>query len=256
MASNDGQKPNLKHYCRYGDYIEAVNPTWAGQDPTGSESAASRHKQTLPTFIIVTPANTTTKPPSVPLSVPASIDAPVDSGDEEREEEPHPLRKSKRPRRRSTGGTTHHGRAPTHARTSQGTKEMNLKLDEHVDDYTSEAEMSGLDDYYRSENRVSERASSEKLEGQPRQRSKKPSSQPQQNGSDSSCSDGECAYERKAEVFDSDLESVVSDVGKAAHAKKMRRWKSLARDKFEKMLLDCIVNTGRCNLSKHGQRLH
>jgi hypothetical protein len=45
-------------------------------------------------------------------------------------------------------------------------------------------------------------------------------------------------------AWDSDLESVSSEPDRMTHAKKMRKWKSLARGRFEKMLLDCIVNTG------------
>jgi hypothetical protein len=45
-------------------------------------------------------------------------------------------------------------------------------------------------------------------------------------------------------VYDSDLESDTSDPGRLSHEKKMRKWRSLARSRFEKMLLACIVNTG------------
>lgn len=46
-------------------------------------------------------------------------------------------------------------------------------------------------------------------------------------------------------VYDSDLDSEPSEPGRMSHAKKMRRWKSFARGRFEKMLLECIVNTDR-----------
>ncbi|KAM4064483.1 ATPase family associated with various cellular activities (AAA) domain-containing protein [Hirsutella rhossiliensis] len=113
---------------------------------------------------------------------------------------------------------------------------MYLRVNEAAGDDVSEAEMSGLDEYYLSDNRPSDQKGEAQF-------ARKPSSQSRASGSDSSCSDGECGWAKKAEVYDSDLESTMLDVGKAAHAKKMRRWKALAKDKFEEMLLDCIVNT-------------
>lgn len=63
---------------------------------------------------------------------------------------------------------------------------------------------------------------------------------------DDSSDDGECDDRGDDEIgYDSDLESLSSDPGKLSHAKKMRRWASLAKGRFEKMLLDCIVNTGK-----------
>lgn len=45
--------------------------------------------------------------------------------------------------------------------------------------------------------------------------------------------------------YDSDLDSIFSKSETKTHARKMRKWKTLANGRFEKMLLDCIVNTGQ-----------
>ncbi|KAB8219470.1 P-loop containing nucleoside triphosphate hydrolase protein [Aspergillus novoparasiticus] len=60
---------------------------------------------------------------------------------------------------------------------------------------------------------------------------------------DSSDSEGDC-YEGD-ETSDSDLDSDldIRDPALRTHKQKMRRWKKLARGKFEEMLLECIVNT-------------
>ncbi|KAK0715385.1 P-loop containing nucleoside triphosphate hydrolase protein [Lasiosphaeris hirsuta] len=100
--------------------------------------------------------------------------------------------------------------------------------------------MSGVDDYYRT--KISSRNPDVGQGAISGPRSRGPRSTSRGVGADSSgCSDGECGIQ--PEVFDSDLESEIGDVGKATHAKKMRKWKSLAKGKFEKMLLECIVNT-------------
>nr|XP_036579321.1 spastin [Colletotrichum truncatum]KAF6786868.1 spastin [Colletotrichum truncatum] len=44
-------------------------------------------------------------------------------------------------------------------------------------------------------------------------------------------------------VYDSDLDSSLGRTDWNSHSHKMRKWKSLANGRFEKMLLDCIVNT-------------
>ncbi|KAK1726892.1 hypothetical protein CaCOL14_006484 [Colletotrichum acutatum] len=44
-------------------------------------------------------------------------------------------------------------------------------------------------------------------------------------------------------VYDSDLDSTLGSTGQQNHARKMRKWKGLAKGRFERMLLDCIVNT-------------
>lgn len=67
---------------------------------------------------------------------------------------------------------------------------------------------------------------------------------------DSSDEDGDYDRNDDGVGWDSDLDSQCSDPGKLSHAKKMRRWASLAKGRFEKMLLDCIVNTGKSCLSK------
>jgi hypothetical protein len=47
------------------------------------------------------------------------------------------------------------------------------------------------------------------------------------------------------DIYDSDLDSDDPDASKVSHAKKMRKWKLMAKSKFEKMFLECIVNTGK-----------
>lgn len=46
-------------------------------------------------------------------------------------------------------------------------------------------------------------------------------------------------------AYDSDLDSIFSNSDTKSHARKMRTWSTMAKGRFEKMLLDCIVNTGR-----------
>lgn len=135
-----------------------------------------------------------------------------------------------------------HRRASQAESTGPGTpEEIHLKVPQAVDDeYTSEAEMSGLDEYYHAETQAS------RGEQEPSaQRQRRITPQSKRDGStDAEDNNGEAHWGGNLEVYDSDLESTVGDVGMAAHAKKMRRYKALARDKFERMLLDCIVNTG------------
>ncbi|KAI5922570.1 P-loop containing nucleoside triphosphate hydrolase protein [Camillea tinctor] len=64
-------------------------------------------------------------------------------------------------------------------------------------------------------------------------------------GEDSDASDSELAsYNSSDDIYDSDLESEVSFTcyARREHQKKMRKWRSLATNKHEHMLLDCIVN--------------
>lgn len=106
------------------------------------------------------------------------------------------------------------------------------------DEYASEAEMSGLDDYYKADGGRGKRGSSkEKIGGIC------VSDRACAGSSGEEDSDSAVSYSKR-EVFDSDLESGVEDLGSARHAKKMRKFKSFAKDKFERMLLECIVNTG------------
>jgi hypothetical protein len=71
---------------------------------------------------------------------------------------------------------------------------------------------------------------------------------PKNMGDNSSDSEGNAVddydFNDGGGVYDSDLESDNSDTGRLSYDKNMRRWKSLARTRFEKMLLGCIVNTG------------
>ncbi|TLD22748.1 hypothetical protein PspLS_07610 [Pyricularia sp. CBS 133598] len=136
--------------------------------------------------------------------------------------------------RRATGGIAKQGSD------AQATVEdTHLKLPLIMNDvYESEAEMDHLDDYYGSKSH----GKSGEYQSAPAQRGHLPTSRARQGGS-SSDEDGGGYRAGQREVYDSDLESVVSDVGKAAHAKKMRRYRSLAKGRWEMMLLDFIVNT-------------
>ncbi|KAK1691447.1 P-loop containing nucleoside triphosphate hydrolase protein [Colletotrichum godetiae] len=49
--------------------------------------------------------------------------------------------------------------------------------------------------------------------------------------------------EEHLNVYDSDLDSILGSATQHSHSRKMRKWKSLVKGRFEKMLLDCIVNT-------------
>jgi len=108
--------------------------------------------------------------------------------------------------------------------------------------------MSGVYQYYRLKTHSS-RKSDWNLDGTSGRRARGGPSRSKGIVADSSegCDDGECGFGGKPEVLDNDLESSNSDLAKPTHAKKMKKWKSLTRDKFEKMLLECIVNTGKPN---------
>ncbi|KAI6507185.1 hypothetical protein MCOR13_002976 [Pyricularia oryzae] len=136
--------------------------------------------------------------------------------------------------RRGTGGIAKQGSD------AQATVEdTHLKVPLIMDDvYESEAEMDHLDDYYGSKSH----GKSGEEQSAPARRGQLPTSRARPGGS-SSDEDRGGHHAGQREVYDSDLESVVSDVGKAAHAKKMRRYRSLAKGKWEMMLLDFIVNT-------------
>ncbi|CAI4213821.1 unnamed protein product [Parascedosporium putredinis] len=121
---------------------------------------------------------------------------------------------------------------------SQGSNDMFLRVDEMVEEYASEAEMSGLDDYYREEGHA--KRTFRRL-GRSRGGGGGGSDSDESGGEDGGGGGGRGG--ERAEVYDSDLESTIGDVGQAAHKKKMRRYKALARDHFERMLLECIVNT-------------
>lgn len=142
--------------------------------------------------------------------------------------------RKRKPTRRTTGGTV------KQESSDQATVEdMHLQVPMILNDvYESEAEMDHLDDYYGSGTR------GRSGEEQPVsiRRGQGPASKPQRDNSSEDEGGGGQHYGQR-EVYDSDLESVVSDVGKAAHAKKMRRYKALAKGRWENMLLDFIVNT-------------
>ncbi|KXH40627.1 spastin [Colletotrichum simmondsii] len=45
------------------------------------------------------------------------------------------------------------------------------------------------------------------------------------------------------DVYDSDLDSTLGSTDQQNHARRMRKWRGFAKGRFERMLLDCIVNT-------------
>lgn len=59
------------------------------------------------------------------------------------------------------------------------------------------------------------------------------------------CSDGEECYQGDSSDSCSDSEIEVYGAHLQSHKRKMKKWTSLARSKFEHMLLECIVNTGK-----------
>lgn len=67
-----------------------------------------------------------------------------------------------------------------------------------------------------------------------------------ENSSDSDNDDDGDFNDDLDAAYDSDLDSIFSNSETKGHARKMRKWQSMAKGRFEKMLLDCIVNTGRC----------
>lgn len=67
-----------------------------------------------------------------------------------------------------------------------------------------------------------------------------------ENSSDSDNDDDGGFNDDSDAAYDSDLDSIFSNSDIKAHAKKMRKWNAMAKGRFENMLLDCIVNTGRC----------
>ncbi|PKS07998.1 hypothetical protein jhhlp_006610 [Lomentospora prolificans] len=247
----------MSNSCRYSDYLQAVDPRQLSRTALGIEGPPEPGKPTqngqaglsrLP--LAITDGRAVEEPV---VESPTTMDG-YDEGDIA-DSEGRYFRKPKLSRQ-STGGSVKHGgrrrrgsRDPTKGSkgskgSSQGSNDVFLRVKETVDEYASEAEMSGLDDYYRDEERHAKRTPSGGLEEQGASWPRSPARQSRRGGSDSDDSDGFVGGQGgRAEVYDSDLESVVGDVGQAAHAKKMRRYKALARDKFEKMLLDCIVNT-------------
>ncbi|KAK0666602.1 P-loop containing nucleoside triphosphate hydrolase protein [Cercophora samala] len=241
MSTPGNNLPPAPHGCRFDDYMEVLYPTTA---------LPSRVEDDLPKLTL----SLTSHVDALTVSVveldtrhDTSSNQLSDSGNEA--DRPPPRRKAKL-RRRSTGGTTHQAKHTRPDGKASGKPEsktfgaaspprMTLKVTEEADGYASEADMSGIDDYYRPGNAAGQKEDSDATSDH---RSRGLSSRFRGPAADSS-SDGDYGDGRKPEVFDSDLESEIGDVGKAAHAKKMRKWKSLARDKFEKMLLECIVNT-------------
>ncbi|KAK4445737.1 spastin [Podospora aff. communis PSN243] len=257
MGSLSAETPagTADHGCGYHDYTKALLPS--------STDNPSLERPDIPDIVIglatqLAAAAAAAISPTSDIPQDASMRPGGDSGNEA--DDPDPLPKSKL-RRRSTGGTTHHarqprtdswkrGRGPGSSAPGQATPPdvMSLRPNEEVDGYGSEADMSGVDDYYRpkrlgpsGKSDTGFDAPSERWSGARSSRSK---SKGIAIGDSSGCSDGgACDIGGKPEVFDSDLESEIGDVGKAAHNKKMRKWKSLAKGQFEKMLLECIVNT-------------
>lgn len=67
-----------------------------------------------------------------------------------------------------------------------------------------------------------------------------------ENSSDSDNDDDGDFNDDLDAAYDSDLDSIFSNSETKSHARKMRKWQFMAKGRFEKMLLDCIVNTGRC----------
>ncbi|KAK2007332.1 AAA-domain-containing protein [Colletotrichum eremochloae] len=65
------------------------------------------------------------------------------------------------------------------------------------------------------------------------------------NATDSEDDDDGGYHNDSGAAYDSDLESVLSKSDRKNHAQKMRKWRTLATGRFEKMLLDCIVNTDK-----------
>jgi hypothetical protein len=74
------------------------------------------------------------------------------------------------------------------------------------------------------------------------------------NESDSS-NDGKAGNDPDDEAYDSDLVSEPDDEVRVArvYAKNMKKWKAQASGRFENMLLECIVNTGKTFTHPGGQ---
>lgn len=250
MNTPNNEIPSLGRKCGFNDYLEALSLSATSKDLQDPQITPNITITVSHQVASTTAATTGSQAPEDPESKIGG-----ESGNEA--DGPSSLGKYK-PRRRSTGGATSQGGHPrqggkrdrtadAQSSTDDNPPKAFLKVPQEADGSASEAEMSGVDEYYRPKTQGSRKSNWDLNGTSPTSGRRGGPSRARGIVADSSegCDDGECGIGGKAEVFDSDLESAISDLGKAAHAKKMRKWKSLARDKFEKMLIECIVNTGR-----------